>query len=287
MTEFGDRIKTYRTKNSLTQPDACSRLFPKAHGHSSPNAKAVYVSGLESGRNTMGETAPDFQNVMRLLGVDETTLLKMLHADHRAMRKNARSPSAVNGVANGASVESASRALDAKLDELQGLTSTVKKAVVKKTPTPVAKAVSSFDPQTTAALRDMQHERLSIAARPRGDKYKKVVKVPSTPSAPVTGGASGLESLVADLSYVIQRHMASPLRDMHHQTLADFTRRVAVAAVVVGNDVSGDVGALAEDLCHVMQLRSQSEQVRALPPKPLRDFVRRVVKSAIRLQEVQ
>lgn len=285
MTELGDRIKAYRTKNNLTQPDACLRLFPVMHKDSTQNARAVYVSGLESGRNTMGETSPDFQNVMRVLGLDQVTLLKMLHADHRVMRKSARATGSTNGTTAHtlpASVEAAAKALDQKLNEIASASKPAaappkptaavsKKIMPKKAPAP---EVSSFDPETTQALRSMQQ---------KGARPQPIVTRSGKPSEAID---SSFEALAADVSYVIQKRSPA-LQEVHHQTLADFTRRVVRVASSVGYNTADDVVMLASDLSALMQPRAASQYIRTLPAQALREFVRRTVASAYALQEVQ
>lgn len=265
MTEFGDRIKAWRDEKGWTQPEACSRLFPATHGASTNNAKAVHISQIESGRTIMQQSSPDFVNVMRTLRIDEEDLLKLLHAGQRDIRTRARGAVAAASSPKPepvapSSASNATKAIDETLAKIAGLSEI--------------------------------HIRTN-GPKPRVVQRAKRKAIPVSPSAavpakPENGSASnGLETLGADLSYIMQkRSTVEQIRNAHHQTMGEFVRRVIGATLVIGQSDSGDIGSLAEDLSRIMQKRSQSAHISAIAPKVLGDFVGRVVSYAVKLQDV-
>lgn len=265
MTEFGNRIKAWRDEKGLTQPEACSRLFPATHGASTNNAKAVHISQIESGRTIMQQSSPDFVNVMRILRVEEEDLLKLLHAGQRDIRARARGASGGDPAsppkaeAAAASASNATKAIDETLARIAGL--------------------SEINIKTSGGKPRV----VRPAKRKTGPVGSATVPVKSEDGF----AANGLETLGADLSYIMQkRSLVEQIRNTHHQTMGEFVKRVIGATLVIGQNDSGDIGLLAEDLSRVMQKRSQSAHISAMSPQVLGDFVRRVVNCAVKLQDV-
>ena len=268
MTEFGDRIKAYRANKQLTQPEACLRLFPIKHKDSNYNSRNVWISQIENGHSVMSESAPDFINVMRELRLEETELLKMLHAGQKEIRAAKEAAKEARSKSSSASATfQANKAID---DALAGLA-------------PLAPA---------ADLASRTGEKRPVG-RPPGRKttrrpFVAVAKndAPRLPTVGESSAASAVEALVGDLSVVMQKRSASTqVRAIHHQTLGEFVKRVASVTLIVSRGDTSDIGALAEDLSHVMQKRAASEHIRRLPHQALGDFAKQMVTAAVKLQE--
>ena len=258
MTEFGDRIKAYRANKQLTQPEACLRLFPIKHKDSNYNSRNVWISQIENGHSVMSESAPDFINVMRELRLEETELLKMLHAGQKEIRAAKEATKEARSKSSSASATlQANKAID---DALAGLANN---------PEAGEKRPVGRPPGRKTARRPFVAVAKIEAARP-----------------PTVGESSAVEALVGDLSVVMQKRSASTqVRAIHHQTLGEFVKRVASVTLIVSRGDTSDIGALAEDLSHVMQKRAASEHIRKLPHQALGDFAKQMVTAAVKLQE--